>query len=313
MQYPVSKPLVVIVGPTAVGKSRIAIEVAKRLNGEIVSADSRLFYRGMDIGTAKPENEDRMQIKHHLIDITNPDETVSLCVFQAKAQACINKILKRKKLPILVGGTGQYIHAVTEGWIIPPQKPNEKLRDLLYEWSTEIGSEEIHQKLVLLDPVAAKKIDPRNVRRTIRALEVILGTGKPFSQQRIKEGAKYDLKILGLFIPREILYHQIDERIDQMISDGLIEEVKSLLAKGYSPDLPSMSAIGYHEIAGYIQNKITYEDAIMLMKRRTRQFVRRQSNWFKSNDPHIHWLVVSERIVDEITKLIRSTQDWISE
>jgi tRNA dimethylallyltransferase len=277
MQYPVPKPLVVIVGPTAVGKSRIAIEVARRLNGEIVSADSRLFYRGMDIGTAKPGNEDRRQIKHHLIDIANPDEIVSLRVFQSKAQDCINKILKKKRLPILVGGTGQYIHATTEGWIIPSQ------------------------------------IDPRNVRRTIRALEVILGTGKLFSDQRIKVGAKYDLKIIGLFLPREILYHRIDERINQMISNGLIEEVKNLLAKCYSPDLPSMSAIGYHEIAGYIQNKITYEDAIMLMKRRTRQFVRRQANWFKSSDPHIHWLVVSDRIVEEITKFIQSTQDWITE
>ena len=313
MQYPVPNPLVVIVGPTAVGKSRIAIELAILLNGEIVSADSRLFYRGMDIGTAKPSNEDRKQITHHLIDIAEPDEIISLRIFQSKAQEFINKVINNYKLPILVGGTGQYIHAVTEGWIIPPQKPNEKLRTLLYDWADEIGTEGIHQKLVLLDPVAAEKIDPRNERRTIRALEVILGTGKLFSHQRSKAGTKYDLKMIGLFLPRDMLYQRIDERINQMISDGLIEEVKNLLSKGYSPDLPSMSAIGYHEISNYLQNKISYEDAIMLMKRRTRQFVRRQANWFKFNDPHIHWFVVSERIVEEITKFIQSTDDWITE
>ncbi len=184
---------------------------------------------------------------------------------------------------------------------------------MLYDWAIEIGTEGIHQKLVLLDPVAAEKIDPRNVRRTIRALEVILGTGKLFSHQRSKAGTKYDLKMIGLFLPREMLYQRIDDRISQMISDGLIEEVKNLLSKGYSPDLPSMSAIGYHEISDYLQNKITYEDAIMLMKRRTRQFVRRQANWFKFNDPHIHWFAVSERIVEEITEFIQSTDDWITE
>jgi len=313
MLYPITNPLIVLVGPTAVGKSRIAIEIARQFDGEIVSADSRLFYRGMNIGTAKPCNDDRRLIKHHLIDIAEPDEIISLRIFQQKAQESIKEIVKINKLPILVGGTGQYIHAVTEGWAIPPQKPNEKLRNLLTEWVDEIGSEEIYQKLVLLDPVAAKKIDPRNVRRTIRALEVIFGTGKQFSQQRRKIGTKYNLKTIGLFLPREVLYQRIDERIDQMISDGLIEEVERLLSQGFSVDLPSMSAIGYHEIAAYLQNKITLENAIMLMRRRTRQFVRRQSNWFKSNDPSIHWFVVSERIVEEIIKFIQSPESWISE
>jgi tRNA dimethylallyltransferase len=272
-----------------------------------------LFYRGMDIGTAKPSNEERRLIKHHLIDIAEPDENISLHIFQLKAQECVRKIRDINKLPILVGGTGQYVHAITEGWVIPPQKPNEKLRTLLFDWAAEIGTVGIHEKLVLLDPVAAEKIDHRNVRRTIRALEVILGTGKLFSSQRSKVGTKYDLKIIGLSLPREMLYQRIDVRINQMISDGLIEEVKNLLSRGYSPDLPSMSAIGYHEISDYLQNKITCEDAIVLMKRRTRQFVRRQANWFKSNDPHIHWFVVSEQIVAEITKFIQSKDNWISE
>lgn len=311
MRYPVPNPLIVIVGPTAVGKSRIAIEVSGRLEGEIVSADSRLFYRGMDIGTAKPSYEDRRLIPHHLIDIADPDEIISLRIFQEKAQDCIRKIKNRNKLPILVGGTGQYIHSVTEGWIIPPQKPNHRMRDLLNAWANEIGSDAIYQKLVMLDPAAAKKIDPRNIRRTIRALEVILGTGKLFSLQQRKEGTKYYLKMIGLFLPRELLYQHIDERINQMITDGLIDEVKILLSKGYSSDLPSMSAIGYREISDYLQNKITYEDAIMLMKRKTRQFVRRQANWFKLNDPNIHWFINSSLIVEEITKFIQSGEDWV--
>jgi tRNA dimethylallyltransferase len=167
MQFPVPNPLVVIIGSTSVGKSRIAIDLASRLNGEIISADSRLFYRGMDIGTAKPSNEDKRLITHHLIDIADPDEIISLRVFLSKARDSVKKIIKSNKLPILVGGTGQYIHAMVEGWTIPPQKPDEKLRAILIDWANEIGIEEIHQKLVLLDPVAAEKMDPRNVRRTI--------------------------------------------------------------------------------------------------------------------------------------------------
>jgi tRNA dimethylallyltransferase len=313
MQYPVSNPLIVIVGPTAVGKSRIAIDVAKQLDAEIISADSRLFYRGMDIGTAKPSLEDRSQIPHYLIDISEPDEIISLQIFQEKALESINQISSRNKLPILVGGTGQYIHAITEGWTIPPQKPSEKLRIILNEWVNEIGFEEIHQKLVLLDPDAAKKIDPRNVRRTIRALEVIFGTGKHFSKQRKKEGMNYEFKMIGISMPRELLYNRIDERIGQMISDGFIEEVRNLLSKGYLSDLPSMSAIGYHEIADYLQNKITFEDAILLIKRRTRQFVRRQANWFKPKDPHIRWFTISDQIVKEIIEFIQSTEVWITE
>jgi tRNA dimethylallyltransferase len=313
MQYPVSNPLIVIAGPTAVGKTRIAIEVAKQLDAEIISADSRLFYRGMDIGTAKPSLEDRSQIPHYLIDISEPDEIISLQIFQEKALESINQILCRKKLPILVGGTGQYIHAITEGWTIPPQKPNDKLRIILNAWVNEIGFEAVHQKLVLLDPDAAKKIDPRNVRRTIRALEVILGTGKLFSKQRKKEGMNYHLKMIGLSMPRELLYNRIDERIDQMISGGFIEEVRNLLSKGYLSDLPSMSAIGYHEISEYLQEKITFEDAIMLIKRRTRLFVRRQANWFKPKDPQIHWFTISDKIVKEIIEFIQSAEGWSKE
>ncbi len=313
MQYPVSNPLIVIVGPTAVGKSKIAIDVAKQLDAEIISADSRLFYRGMDIGTAKPSLEDRSQIPHYLIDISEPDEIITLQIFQEKALESINQILSRNKLPILVGGTGQYIHAITEGWTIPPQKPSENLRIILNEWVNEIGFEEIHQKLVLLDADAAKKIDPRNVRRTIRALEVIFGTGKLFSKQRKKEGMNYHLKMIGISMPRELLYNRIDERIDQMISGGFIEEVKNLLSKGYLSDLPSMSAIGYHEIADYLQNRITFEDAIILIKKRTRQFVRRQANWFKPQDPQIHWFTISDQIVTEIIEFIQSAENWMTE
>jgi tRNA dimethylallyltransferase len=267
-------PLLLIVGPTAVGKTELAIRLAQKLNGEIVSADSRLFYKGMDVGTAKPSREELARVPHHLIDIVNPDETLSLAVFQQKAQAVIADIHARDKLPFLVGGTGQYVRAVTEGWTPPEVVPNVKLRD---------------DKLRGLDEEAADKIDARNYRRTVRALEVIFTTGKKFSEQRGQGESPYHLISIGLSRPREELYRRVDERIDLMFANGFIDEVKGLIAQGYSADLPGMSAIGYRECVRVIQGELTVEQARMEMKRITRVFVRRQGNWFKESDPNIHW------------------------
>jgi tRNA dimethylallyltransferase len=310
MQYPVNNPLVVIIGPTAVGKTRLAFEIARRLDGEIVSADSRLFYRGMDIGTAKPSLELRKMIPHHLIDFADPDESISLHVFQKKAEECIQDIISRKRLPILVGGTGQYIHAVIEGWSIPPQTSDGQLRRVLNDWTDEIGAEDVFQKLKFLDPAAAAKMDYRNRRRTVRALEVILGTGRLFSEQRKKVGTMYLIKMIGLTLPREQLYQRIDSRMEEMLENGFVEEVQKLLVKGYSTELPSMSAIGYREIADYLKKITTLDDAIILIKRRTRQFVRRQANWFKANDPHIHWFSSTPQTCSEVIKFIQSDEDW---
>lgn len=299
-------PLVVIVGPTAVGKTEISIQLAQRLAGEIVSADSRLFYRGMDIGTAKPGPSQRARVLHHLVDVANPDQVWSLAVFQQAAYQAIGQIHARGRLPFLVGGTGQYIRAVIEGWQIPRVRSSPPLREALENWAAEIGSDGLHDRLAALDPEAAARIDHRNLRRTVRALEVILRTGQPFSVQRTKGLPPYRSLQIGLTRPRKELYARIDARIDAMLADGFVEEVRELLRQGYSPDLPTLSAIGYREIVAYLKGKTSLQEAVKLIKRHTRQFVRRQANWFKEDDPDIHWFKVEPHIVDEIEQTIRS-------
>jgi len=303
-------PLILIVGPTAVGKTELAIQLAERLNGEIVSADSRLFYRSMDIGTAKPSCEEQARVPHHLIDIANPDEILSLAVFQQKAHEIIADIHTRNKIPFLVGGTGQYVRAVTEGWTPPEVKPNEYLRDELTRQKEENGIYWLHEALRELDPVAAEKIDARNFRRTIRALEVIMTTGKKFSEQQGQIDSPYHLITIGLIRPRVELYARVDARIDAMFANGFLDEVKSLLASGYSPTLPTMSAIGYRECIEVLEGKITLEEAKQAIRRMTRIFVRRQANWFKESDPNIHWYQVKDGVVDKIEKNIRQLVDF---
>jgi tRNA dimethylallyltransferase len=302
-------PLVVILGPTAAGKTELAIQLAEQLDGEIVSADSRLFYRGMDIGTAKPTLEERMRVRHHLIDVANPDEIWSLAVFQQEANKEIHKIYDVHHLPFMVGGTGQFARSVIEGWKIPSVKPDPRLREVLTQLSNKVGAIELHSKLAILDPQAATTIDPTNIRRTIRALEVILSTGKRFSDQKMSGYRLYEPLIVGITRPRAELYQRIDDRITHMIVNGFMDEVQRLLDMGYSPNLPTMSAIGYAEIIATIQGKLTLDEAIVLIKRRTRQFVRRQANWFKENDPAIHWYQVNADTLAEVGKLIST---WLT-
>ena len=288
-------PLILLVGPTAVGKTELAIQLAERLNGEIVSADSRLFYRGMDIGTAKPTPEERAHVPHHLIDVADPDEIWSLVVFQQKATEVIADIHARGKLPFLVGGTGQYVRAVSEAWTPPEVEPDPRLRGVLENLAKEKGIYWLHAGLGRVDPTAAAKIDARNLRRTVRALEVILTTGRLFSGQRQQSESPYDLLVIGLKRPRVELYQRIDERIETMFAAGLLDEVKSLLDKGYSPDLPTMSAIGYRECVRVLKGQLSVEQAKVEMRRATRIFVRRQANWFKEDDPDIHWFEVGDK------------------
>ncbi|GAB4415473.1 MAG: tRNA (adenosine(37)-N6)-dimethylallyltransferase MiaA [Anaerolineales bacterium] len=303
--------LILIVGPTAVGKTELSLQLAERLDGEIVSADSRLFYRDMDIGTAKPTPEERARVPHHLIDVANPDEIWSLAVFQQKAAEVIADIHARGKLPFLVGGTGQYVRAVTEGWAPPEVKPDDRLRGVLEQMKDERGAEWLHDKLAKLDPKAAAKIDPRNVRRTIRALEVILSTGTPFSQQRRQSVSPYNLLIIGLKRPREELYRRVDERIEAMFAAGFLEEVQGLLNKGYAPDLPTMSAIGYREAVAVLKGEMSEEAAKAQMRRVTRVFVRRQANWFKEDDPSIDWFYAGETQLTE--KVATHIHAWVRE
>jgi len=304
---PSKSHLILIVGPTAVGKTELALQLAQRLDGEIVSADSRLFYRGMDIGTAKPTRAEQAQVPHHLIDIANPDEILSLAVFQQKAREAIEGIYTRNKIPFLVGGTGQYIRAVTEGWNPPEVRPNEALRIELERMKEEKGIYWLHENLKTLDPAAADKIDPRNYRRTIRALEVILTTGRRFSEQRGQSESPYHLLTIGLTRPRPELYERVDQRIEAMFAKGLLDEVKTLLSKGYSPSLPTMSAIGYRECIRVVNGQSTEEQAKAEIRRATRVFVRRQANWFKESDPQIKWFNAEEGVTQEIEAYLRKS------
>lgn len=299
---PSRKPLVAIVGPTAVGKSALALFLARRFDGEIVNADSRQVYRRMDIGTAKPSLEERRQVPHHLIDILDPDQEFSLQVFLKRAREAINDICSRNKLPLLVGGTGQYIWALLEGWCPPKAAPDHGLRARLQA----MGADGLFRELERVDPESAASIGPHNVRRLVRALEVYHRTGLPFSQARRKSSPEYDPLVLGLTAPRPELYRKIDNRIDIMVESGWVEEVKTLLEQGYAPDLPSMSSVGYAELASHLQGEISLEEAVRRAKHRTHRFARHQYAWFRLRDPRIHWLesapgaeMVAEALVRE--------------
>lgn len=303
-------PVVVIVGPTAVGKTDLALRLAERLTGEIVSVDSRLFYRGMDIGTAKPSVEERARVPHHLIDVTDPDHPWSLSMFQQAATQAVADIHSRGKLPFLVGGTGQYVRAVIEGWELPAQEPEPALRDALERWGKEIGAQDLHRRLAILDPQAAELIDWRNMRRTIRALEVTLRTGRPFSGQRLKAAAPFSLLMIGLMRPRVELYQRVDERIDAMLRGGFVDEVQGLLEKGYLPSLPALSAIGYQQIIAYLHGKLTLDEAVALIKRSTRRYVRHQGAWFGAKDPSIRWFEIQPGLEIEVENFILHRENW---
>ena len=310
MQSLIEKPLIIIIGPTAVGKTEAAISLAEDLNGEIISADSRLFYRGMNIGTAKPSSDDQKGVKHFLIDVADIDETWSLAVFQKAVYRIADEIRAKGKVPFMVGGTGQYMRAIIEGWLIPSQEPDLKLREKLRLWGYAIGSEKLHEKLQILDPVAAENIDPRNMRRIIRACEVILFTGKLFSAQRRRQPIDFQYKLIGLMRDRKELYQRIDERIEDMFSAGLIKEVEMILNQGFDSNLPSLSAIGYKEVIALLHGEIDREEAIRLIKRRTRQYVRRQANWFKESDPKIKWFKMGAEINENVKSFILSPDGW---
>ncbi len=301
-------PLLVIVGPTAVGKTETSLRIAEILGGEIISSDSRLFYRGMDIGTAKPSLEERERVAHHLIDVSDPDQTWSLATFQEAAGEKIREIYQRGKLPILVGGTGQYVWAVVEGWLPPEQEPLPRLREALEAWGREIGPLELHRRLAIIDPAAAAANEAPNLRRTVRALEVIFSTGRLVSEQRRRStSSPYHAILVGLRRPRAELYARIDLRIAAMIETGFLEEVRGLLLKGYSPSLPTLSAIGYREMCAVLRGEMSMEEAVAQMKRLTRRYVRQQSNWFRESDERIHWFDAGDRAAEQVVDWLRAS------
>lgn len=300
-------PLVVIVGPTAVGKTDLAVLLAQQLETEIISADSRQIYRTMDIGTAKPEKELLTRVRHHMIDIVDPEEPYSLAQFQSQAREIISQLHRAEKVPVLAGGTGQYIRALVQGWKPPEQQPDLGLRKRLEETAARDGVEVLLAQLKEKDPVSAERIDPRNVRRVIRALEVTLQTGKPFSDQRLVEPPPYRVIQVGLTRPREELYQRIDKRIDLMIKSGLLEEVKAILENGCPEDAPSMSAIGYREMVAVLHGRLSMEEAVVLMKRATRNYVRRQANWFNLTDESIHWFTMHFETFSQVSRFLEKT------
>ncbi len=297
--------LVVLVGPTAVGKTATALDLAEALSAEIVSADSRYLYRGLDIGTAKPSAAELARVPHHLIDVTTPDQPWTLSQYQAAAYAAIDAIRARGRLPLLVGGTGQYVRALTEGWELPAGEPGGAVRLELEQSLARDGLDALVERLRAVDPASAASVDLRNPRRVIRALEVVLTTGESFAAQRRKQAPPYPATLLGLSRSRTELYARIDARVDAMLAAGLVEEVRGLIAQGYGWDLPAMSALGYRQIGEYLRGECTLAEAAASIKRATRQFVRRQANWFKPNDPDIHWFPAQPAVAAEMADYVR--------
>lgn len=307
--------LIAIVGPTASGKTRLAIDLAQRAGAaqtgdravEIIGADSRQVYRRMDVGTAKPTPEEQAAARHHLIDIVDPDEPFSLGRWLELANEALDDIWSRPdgrpsgrgKQPFLAGGTGQYVWALLEGWRVPPVPPVNGLRE-------ELGSrplEELTAELRRVDPEAESFVDPRNVRRVVRALEVYHATGRPFSYWRTKEPPSFESLVIGLRLPRAELYRRIDERVDAMFTGGLLEEVERLLAARYSRELPSMSGIGYREACEYLAGEIDLATAKERTKTATHRLARHQNSWFKAGDERIRWVDSGSKALDEVCGL----------
>ena len=297
-----SDAVVAVVGPTATGKSDIAVQIALRHDGEIVGADSRQLYRGMDIGTAKPSREQRAAVPHHLIDIVEPDEAYSIALYLRQARRAIADILGRGKLPVVAGGSGQYVWGLLEGWQIPEAPPSPELRAELEARAASEGGEALYRELAGSDPEAAERIDPRNVRRVVRALELLQTSPGAVSPMR-KTPPPFDPVLIGLKLPRAELYGRIDARVDAMMDAGWLGEVRTLMDRGFSLDLPSMSSLGYGELGSCLQGQMELDEAVRMIKTRTHRFARQQHTWFRADDERIAWFNASgpaEAILDHV-------------
>ncbi|MGH2543612.1 MAG: tRNA (adenosine(37)-N6)-dimethylallyltransferase MiaA [Ardenticatenaceae bacterium] len=304
-------PLIAILGPTAVGKTEISIRLARRFEGEIVSADSRQFYRGMDIGTAKATLDERAAVPHHLLDICDPANTLTLAEFQERAYAAIAEITARGKIPLLVGGTGLYVRAVVEGYGIPRVSPDEALRAELFAFAQEHGHEALHERLARVDPEAAAAIDARNVRRVVRALEVYEKSGAPISLLQRRNPPPYRILQIGLTRERERLYERADRRIAAMLEAGLVAEVRRLLEDGVPPTYESMSGLGYRETVAFLGGEIpTLEALAEEIGRNTHRLIRSQYNWFRPSDPKIHWFDLDQVSYETIEGFVTA---WLTE
>ena len=299
-------PLIAVVGPTASGKSALALKLAQKLDGEIINADSRQVYRRMDVGTAKPTPEERSLVPHHLFDIRNPDETYSLALFLEHAHAAVDDVQSRSRLPILVGGSGQYVWAFLEGWQPPKVPPNPAIRaDLEFQLERR-GVWPLFELLQAIDPRTAERTDPQNPRRVLRALEIHLSGGRNPTSGPTPKNSDVNALVIGLTMPREDLYARIDLRVDEMMQQGFLDEVRRLLDGGCDPTLPAMSGVGYQELAAHLSGELSLEETVQRVKYRTHGIARRQYAWFKPEDPRIHWLQSNNNPIDTALSLAQS-------
>jgi tRNA dimethylallyltransferase len=311
----------IIVGPTAVGKTEISLAIAEEVGAEIISADSMQVYRGMDIGTAKPTPRERARVPHHLIDVADPKEEFSAGRFVQLADEAIEDIRLRGKIPLVVGGTGMYIRALTEGLFEGPGADFALREELMDAERKEPGA--LYNMLKKADPKAAEKIHPSDIRRTIRALEVFQKSGKPISESqsqwgargsgRGSDGGRHDCKIAGLTMPRPELYRRIDARVDKMLDDGFLDEIKTLRDEGCTREMPSMHALGYKQLMAHLDGELSLDDAVRLIKRDTRHYAKRQYTWFNGQEG-VQWVDISDKnlasSVDSVKKALDISGDF---
>lgn len=301
-------PVIVLTGPTATGKTAAGVQLARHFPVEIINGDSRLFYRGMDIGTAKPSMQERAEVPHHLVDTLEPTEAMTLAQFQDQVYELIGEIHARHALPTIVGGTQQYINAVVEGWRIPRVTPQLELRERLQHEAEKHGREHLLARLSTLDPTAARSTGP-NLRRIIRALEVIEVTGRPISEQQGKSEVWFAPLLVGFTMPRELLYPRIDRRADEQIAAGLIEEVQALLDGGVPSSAPALSSIGYRQVIPYLQGAQTLAEVTERIKHDTHRLVRHQQTWLRKTEGLVEIDVSSKGWFDRLNHAIRTHLD----
>jgi tRNA dimethylallyltransferase len=305
--------VIVILGPTASGKTGLGVELAKKIGGEIISADSMQIYKFMNIGTAKVTEKEMEGIPHHLIDFVFPNESFSVAEFKEMATAKIKEIVARHKIPIIVGGTGLYLNSLTLPWSFEDKAGDEEVRWRLTAEAEVMGRDHLYERLLDVDPASAQKIHPNNVNRVIRALEIFEVTGKAksyFDEQSQKQDLPFNYLLIGLSWPREILYQRINERVDLMIENGLIEEGEMLLDRDYTWEMGAMKAIGYKELRPYFEKRASLEEVVAVLKRDSRHFAKRQMTWFRKDD-RIHWLEMNASKSQET--LTRECLDLIKE
>ena len=307
-----SNKIIVIVGPTAVGKTYVSVELARKLNTEVISADSMQIYKGMDVGTAKITENEKRGVIHHMIDIVNPDENYSVSEFKNDAEKIIDNLLLKDKIPVIAGGSGLYVNSLIYDLDFSNAKSNERLREYYTYYYNEYGEEALYDKLIKIDPISAQRIHKNNIKRVIRALEVYDITGKKFSELNTdvrKESKKYDCVLIGLSMERKVLYERINQRVDEMLSNGLVEEVKSLIDNGYDKNLVSMRGIGYKEIIDYLEGSMDLEEAANILKRNTRRFAKRQYTWFLK-DKNVKWFSMDN--LDEAGNTVKNILEHIN-